>query len=132
MHPSVCLVIPEEIRRLIAHKVSQVTLYLSGASKCLFGDSEEIRRLNAHKVSQVTHYLLGASKCLFGDPEEIRRLNAHKVSQVTHYLSGDPCGVPKAMMPTRSHRCSPVCVCVCVCSIYVYLHVVSPCYCNVS
>ena len=41
-------------------------------------------------------------------PEEIRRLNAHKVSQVTLYVSGDPCGVPKATMPTRSPRCIPV------------------------
>ena len=46
--------------------------------------------------------LPGASQCLFGDPEEICRLNAHKVSQVTLYVSGDPGGVPKATMPTRS------------------------------
>ena len=52
--------------------------------------------------------LHGWSLCLFGDPEEIRMLNAHKVSQVTLYVSGDPCGVPKATMPTRSPRCIPV------------------------
>ena len=79
-----CLVIPVESRRL------RCPQGLPGASQCLFGDPEEIRRLIAHKVSQVTLYLSGASQCLFGDPEEIRRLNAHKVSQVTHYLSVIP------------------------------------------
>ena len=59
----------------------------------------------------------GASQCLFGDPEEIRRLNAHKVSQVTNYLSGDPCGVPKATMPTRSPMQVHPSVCMCMCSV---------------
>ena len=77
MHPSLALPDPRR-QPVIAYRSGNARL---GASQCLFGDPEEIRRLIAHKVSQVTLYLSGASQCLFGDPEEIRRLNAHKVSQ---------------------------------------------------